>query len=304
MKLLASSVIISILVSCISTVRLCEPCNTSEKNGSTPLPPDEYTFQHIRSGGFLYIDKTPHLIELLNMKRILLYISRPRRFGKSSFLGMMSSFFQARKEHFADLEIGKLGNQKVFPAFLKYLNINTTSAPGPIWIEYPVIHLDFSKILHFESMTEFKEEYQLMLKSVAKNYNIVYGDSLTSLSYLILDLRRLFAQKPVVILVDEFDSQFQKAVLEYENIELAKSIKSFLNSFLGEIKANTDHLGLAFVMGVSKLPLALIQSGGNNFEDLTFEPVLATAFGFWVLTWRSLQIAERKLGQELRSLTN
>ena len=81
------------------------------------------TFKKIRQDGYLYIDKTSYIPPLLKNSQYV-FLSRPRRFGKSLLISMLESFFKGERELFDGLAIDKL-------------------MPEP-WESHPVIHLDLS----------------------------------------------------------------------------------------------------------------------------------------------------------------
>ena len=86
------------------------------------LPIGIQSFEKIREGGYVYVDKTEYICELLKQK-CCYFLSRPRRFGKSLFLSTLEAYFQGRKELFAGLAI---------------------DTPDRQWKEYPVIYIDLN----------------------------------------------------------------------------------------------------------------------------------------------------------------
>lgn len=79
-------------------------------------------FEKIRKEGFLYIDKTELIYQLVKTGSYY-FLSRPRRFGKSLLLSTLEAYFMGKKELFEGLAIEKLEKD---------------------WIQYPVIHLDLN----------------------------------------------------------------------------------------------------------------------------------------------------------------
>ena len=82
------------------------------------------SFDQIIEDGFVYVDKTDLIYQLVTTGKIY-FLSRPRRFGKSLLVSTLKCYFQGRKELFRGLAIDKLETE---------------------WAEYPVFHIDFSKI--------------------------------------------------------------------------------------------------------------------------------------------------------------
>ena len=80
------------------------------------------TFEQIREDGFVYVDKTALVYDLVTKGKIY-FLSRPRRFGKSLLISTLENYFLGRKEVFQGLAIEKLEKE---------------------WAEYPVFHIDFN----------------------------------------------------------------------------------------------------------------------------------------------------------------
>lgn len=99
------------------------------------LPIGIQTFEDIRKGGFLYVDKTDMIYQIVHAGKPYI-LSRPRRFGKSLLISTFEAYFQGRKELFEGLAIERLEKE---------------------WIEYPVLHLDlnaekYDSVFRLESM--------------------------------------------------------------------------------------------------------------------------------------------------------
>ena len=86
------------------------------------LPIGIQTFEKLREGNFLYVDKTAYVYQLASTSTPY-FLSRPRRFGKSLFLTTLEAYFQGRKDLFEGLAIEKLEKD---------------------WIAYPVLHMDLN----------------------------------------------------------------------------------------------------------------------------------------------------------------
>jgi len=89
------------------------------------LPHGIQTYSEIKKKNMLYVDKTIYVKQLTDKYKYV-FLSRPRRFGKSQFLSTVESFFEARAEDFENTAIESLTIQE----------------------KYPVIKLDFSRIIH------------------------------------------------------------------------------------------------------------------------------------------------------------
>ena len=87
------------------------------------------TFQTIREEKYLYVDKTKYIVDFRQKKMRYVFLSRPRRFGKSLFASMLQAYFEGRKELFEGLAIADYEKE---------------------WVKHPVLHFDMSGAKHFE----------------------------------------------------------------------------------------------------------------------------------------------------------
>ena len=113
------------------------------------LPIGIQTFENIRKGGFLYVDKTAILWQIINMGKPY-FLSRPRRFGKSLLISTFEAYFQGRKDLFEGLAIEKLEKK---------------------WEQYPVLHLDLNAKKY-----ETAADLVAMLNQYLEKWEAVYGD--------------------------------------------------------------------------------------------------------------------------------
>ena len=90
------------------------------------------TFSKIRQQDYLYVDKTEYVYRLTHDNGRFMFLSRPRRFGKSLLVTTLQSYFEGRKELFEGLAIEKLEKE---------------------WKQYPVLHFDRSSAKHMETQT-------------------------------------------------------------------------------------------------------------------------------------------------------
>lgn len=81
------------------------------------------TFENIREGNYLYVDKTKYIVNFREKKMKFIFLSRPRRFGKSLFASTLQAYFEGRKELFEGLAIAEYEKE---------------------WVKYPVFHFDMS----------------------------------------------------------------------------------------------------------------------------------------------------------------
>ena len=237
----------------------------------TKFPIGVQNFSRIRREGFLYIDKTMIIHQMIN-RGVAYFLSRPRRFGKSLLISTLEALFLGKRELFSGLWI---------------------DSSEYIWKEYPVIRMDISKTVS-SSPEALITSLQEILKVNAEKYGIEGIErsfpSLT-LSALVTELSK---KGPVVILIDEYDKPL---VHHLENMDVVAKNRDILRDFYTMIKALDEHLHFVFVTGVSKFSKVSLFSGMNNLSDISLNPNYATLLG---LTEEELR---RDLQEELRNVS-
>ncbi|MDR1871302.1 MAG: AAA family ATPase [Deltaproteobacteria bacterium] len=225
--------------------------NTSFKKLTTDFTP----FRTLIEDDYVYVDKTGLLRELVLGPDNAIFLSRPRRFGKSLVLDTVAEIFSGDASLFDGLQIQKLGYD--FP-------------------QYPVLRLDMSlansspeelKRALMGSLNLLAEENNLTLKS--KDYN-------NALKELIKKTRNKH-QKDVVLLIDEYDDPVSSALPDKI---LAEKNTKVLSKFYGGLKTVNSLLRLAFVTGVTRYSMMGISSGLNNLYDISFDKKYAAICGF------------------------
>ncbi|MBP5468017.1 MAG: AAA family ATPase, partial [Candidatus Riflebacteria bacterium] len=164
-----------------------------------------YTFENMREGNFLYVDKTQYLWKMINQPLSMFFFSRPRRFGKSLTLSTLKAIFQGKKELFKDLYMGKQSYD---------------------WTAYPVIHIDMGSNAS-STPEELKEELISTLKFIATEQKIELTETLYNKKFEELVKKLHDRDGKVVILIDEYDKPILNNI-ENENInDLQKIMKGF-----------------------------------------------------------------------------
>lgn len=143
------------------------------------------TFSEIRRKNYLYIDKTEYVYRMTHFDSKYVFLSRPRRFGKSLLTSTLHSYFEGCKELFEGLAIDKLEAE---------------------WTRYPVLHFDMSMAKHVD-----KERLEQMLSVQLYRYEEVYGkvsEEVTLNDRFSGLIRRVCQQtgRQVVVLIDEYDA--------------------------------------------------------------------------------------------------
>lgn len=223
------------------------------------LPLGTQDFEVLRSNDYLYVDKTKYVYDLITTSRVL-FLSRPRRFGKSLLVSTFESVFRNKKELFDGLYIKEQTNYD--------------------WQEYPVIKLDMSAIpCSGENIKDFKKYLNAALGDIAENYQVTLEvDSAPerNFSVLINQLRKK-TQKPVAILIDEYDAPLIKNISDEQKAIDAQEI---LKNFYSVMKSEDAHIKFLFLTGVSKFAKVSVFSGLNNLKDLGKDAKYAALLGY------------------------
>ncbi|MEM7402931.1 MAG: AAA family ATPase [Myxococcota bacterium] len=235
---------------------------------SLPLLPIGLSeFADLRKGGFVYVDKTQQIHELLCVGKRPYFFSRPRRFGKSLLISTLQELFAAKQELFNGLWIGQQQRWD--------------------WSQrHPVIRLDMSLVA-----SETPQELKKGLKEALEYHARCYDVQLNLKQTLATCFRELIEQLhhkhgEVVVLIDEYDKPLvdhlggrNRAQREQE-LDIAYANRQVLKNFYTVLKAQGAHLRLVFITGVSKFAKTSIFSDLNNLTDLTLSRSCATLTGY------------------------
>ncbi len=218
-----------------------------------PLPIGIQTFRDIIEGGFLYVDKTRWIYELVRYPKGVYFLSRPRRFGKSLLISTLSEIFAGHRELFRGLWL--------------------YNADYP-WTPHPVIRVDFSL-----ERVRTAEELSAMLTDYLHEIAEMHGITLRGSRYAQLLrelLRKLAARGKVVVLIDEYD----KPIIDnLENTAEVRQIRDVLKGFYIVLKGMDAYLRFVLLTGVSKFSKVGVFSGLNNLQDITMSNRYAAMLG-------------------------
>ena len=218
------------------------------------LPLTQSSFPSIIEENLLYVDKTRQILTLLDQGKYV-FLSRPRRFGKSLLVSTLKSLFEGKKKLFKGLYIEEKWD----------------------WKEYPVIWMDFSALDYLDSTDTLKNDLVSFLKGIAQDYKVkVSGKTYkTFLRNLIKQLSRKF-DRGVVFLIDEYDKPITDFINDPARVEENRRL---LKDFYTTLKSQNDYIHKVFITGVSKFAKISVFSGMNNASDLTLVPELNDIVG-------------------------
>ena len=204
------------------------------------------TFSNIREGNYLYVDKTKYIVDFLVKGMKYVFLSRPRRFGKSLFASTLHAYYEGRKDLFEGLAIADYEKD---------------------WIKHPVLHFDMSGAKHFDA-DRLNAYLDWLLKPYEKVYGIgenVSSDANIRFADLVKRAHEQTGQK-VVVIIDEYDAPLLDVVHEKENLKVLRLI---MQNFYSPLKQLDPYLEFTFITGITKFPQLSIFSELNNLDNIS-----------------------------------
>ena len=226
------------------------------------LPIGVQSFSDLRESGFVYVDKTQYIKELLTGKYY--FLSRPRRFGKSLFLSTLKAYFLGQKELFEGLAMGQLEPELA------------AQQGREAWAIHPVLYLDLNTGAY-----KTASELENLLETHLVAWERLYGrdeaeqEHATRFGGVIRRAHEKTGQK-VVILVDEYDKPLLNSVTDDTQYE---QFRSLLYAFYSNIKSCGESIRFVFLTGVSRFGKLTIFSGLNNLNDISMDTAYAGICG-------------------------
>jgi hypothetical protein len=226
------------------------------------LPIGIQTFRNIRDpkDNYAYIDKTGIAYDLISSSKYV-FLSRPRRFGKSLFVDTLAEIFKGNKVLFEGLEIyDKWDWNETFPVINISFGSGSYTNDKLIYNEFERIFNENNKAhnlqISFSDIEDSKKSFGLLINTCFKKHN-----------------------KKVVILIDEYD----KLILDnihFEDKTMTLKGRNILKNFYSALKDNEQYIHFVFLTGVSKFSKLNLFSGLNNIEDITIKEEYATITGY------------------------
>ena len=213
------------------------------------------TFEKIVKGGYIYVDKTD-LVWQLTRQSNYVFLSRPRRFGKSLLTSTLKSYFEGRKDLFEGLKIMNLEQE---------------------WAEHPVIHLSLSQAKSQESAEALRQRLMLLLEDYANKYGHKETER-TPGALLTGIVRRAVEQtgRQAVVIIDEYDAPLLEVMHEEQNLPAFRKV---MQEFYVPLKDLDPYLQFCFITGITKFSQLSIFSTINNLNNVTMLPKFAAICG-------------------------
>ena len=212
------------------------------------------TFSEIIHGGYVYVDKTDLVWEMAHFAKYI-FLSRPRRFGKSLLSSTLESYFLGEKELFEDLKIMEYERE---------------------WNTYPVIHLDLSGAKHLP-VSGVKEELARLLKRYEKLYGVDPDETSPGMRFAGV-ISRAYEQtgRQVAVIVDEYDAPLLDVLNDDANLQ---KVRDVMQEFYQRLKQLDPMLKFCFITGITKFSQLSIFSTINNLKNISLNPRFSAICG-------------------------
>ena len=201
-------------------------------------------FESLRKDGYVYVDKTAFVYQLVNTGRYY-FLSRPRRFGKSLLISTLEAYLQGKRELFEGLAIEKLETK---------------------WTKHPILHLDLNAEKY-----DTPEALEGVLNAALCEWEKLYGaeEYETTLAARFQGIIQRACERTgerVVILVDEYDKPMLQAI---GRPDLQEAYRNTLKAFYGALKSRDGFIKFAMLTGVTKFGKVSVFSDLNNLQDIS-----------------------------------
>ena len=212
------------------------------------------TFSEVIRGGFVYVDKTDLVWQLAHYAKFI-FLSRPRRFGKSLLSSTIHSYFDGDRELFEGLKIMQLEKE---------------------WKRYPVLHFDLSGARHMP-VDKVVEELERLLKEMEKIYGRDPGETTPGMRMAGL-VNRAYEQtgEQVAVIIDEYDSPLLDVL--HDDGRLA-DMREVMQEFYQRLKMQEPKLKFCFITGITKFSQLSIFSTINNLTNVTMDTAFSSICG-------------------------
>ena len=214
------------------------------------------TFSEIIREGYLYVDKTDLVWQMAHYAKFV-FMSRPRRFGKSLLTSTLESYFKGDRELFEGLRIMPLEKE---------------------WTRYPVLHIDLSVAKGQDSAEGLRETLMWMMEPLASIYGsketeTTPGKLLTGLIHRAQER----TGRQVAVIIDEYDAPLLDVLHDQATLDAMRKV---MQEFYVPLKANEAHIKFCFITGITKFSQLSIFSTINNLKNVSLLPKFATICGF------------------------
>ena len=225
-----------------------------EKKQLKRLPLGIQTFSEVIGLDCLYIDKTEYVWNMIHLSKYI-FLSRPRRFGKSLLISTLQAYFEGRKDLFKGLFMETVEKE---------------------WTAYPVLRISMASGKHME-----KDQLERYLGSRLSEYEEKYGianpatDNNVRFTALIQAAYKQTGKK-VVVLIDEYDAPLLDVVHEETTLPVLRNV---MRNFYSPLKDCDPYLQFVFLTGITKFSQLSIFSELNNLTNISMDEEYAAVCG-------------------------
>ena len=218
------------------------------------LPVGIQSFEEIRKGEYLYVDKTDIVWQLANRGKKYNYLSRPRRFGKSLLVDTLEAYFLGKKDLFEGLRIMELEKE---------------------WVKRPVVRLDMSRA--GTAPDTLRSYLDITFDHLEKEYGITPKPTAQLADRFDAIIQTGYRQtgQQVAILIDEYDSPLQHSWKTPHH----EACTSIYREVFAILKADDKYEKFVFITGITKFTQISLFSVLNNLSNISFEPEYAAICG-------------------------
>ncbi len=272
------------------------------------IPLGVVDYETLKNQNYFFIDKSMMIYDFLMRKSTVTLITRPRRFGKTINISMMSSFFDITKdskEIFKDTKIVEteyISEMNQYPTIF----ISFANAKNDKWNVVKEIKLqlrkEYDRYAHVfeQKMTVFEQnEYESLVQGLMTKNDGILDNIIDALSFLMERLEKYYHKK-VMVFIDEYDTPFIEAHVGGYYEELRGGLSSLLHNAL---KTSTS-LHYAMMTGIQRVAKENIFSDLNNLVVCTVkDPEYSQYFGFTEEeTKQTLEYYDLSLNDEVKSM--
>ncbi|PID90707.1 MAG: hypothetical protein CSA97_01505 [Bacteroidetes bacterium] len=225
------------------------------------FPTTTASFKNIRTEGMYYVDKTAFVWQLVDERKIV-FLSRPRRFGKSMLLNTVASYLEGRRELFEGLALYPLEEGKGEKA----------------WVKHPVLRFDFSGIMA-PTPEAMEQMVRIRIDDTMRRFGLegLANEKKYDVYSAICELERV-AKAQVAVIIDEYDSALLDTLIAGD-VEGMERVRQYMRGFYRSLKSAEGSLRFMMVTGVSQIRHVGLFSGFNNIVDISFDPDYSSICG-------------------------
>ena len=212
------------------------------------------TFSEIIRAGYVYVDKTDQVWQLAHYAKFI-FMSRPRRFGKSLLTSTLESYFRGERELFEGLKIMELEKE---------------------WNQYPVLHIDLSGAKHMPP-SEVRQELENILAPYEREYGENARETTPGMKLSgVIDRAYEKTRKQVAVIIDEYDAPLLDVLHEDNRLQ---EVREVMQEFYQRLKKQEPKIKFCFITGITKFSQLSIFSTINNLKNVTMLPAFSAICG-------------------------